>query len=734
MKSLKIDLKNCYGINNLEHIFDFTNNKSIQLIYAPNGIMKTSFANTLNDYSKDESSSDRVTPDLVTTRCILDENNLPIPKESIFVIKSYEKSFKSTMVSTLLVNQDLKNEYERASERIHTELEKFKMMIGKKAGLRKAASEKFCEAFGMKENSIIDILLNISSDLEDKSNSIFSHLQYNKIFDPKIVALIKTSDFQNHISEYIRKYDVLIKDSKLFNKDFNHFNALTVQKQLKENGYFNANHSVLLELDGEKKEFNDANILLQEIVTAQEEIFENEALKEIFDKIDKKLTSAQLRGFRDLLLDNQFLLKELRDLDTLKRKLWLSYILNNLEQYNLVLKEYKDGQEIIQEVLKKAQEERTSWENVIEIFNSRFYVPYKLEMENKVDTIVKEEAPSIKYFFNDSQNSIDEELLWRVLSQGEKRTLYLLNIIFEIEARKSKGIKTLLIIDDIADSFDYKNKYAIVEYLKEISMYENFFLLILTHNFDFMRTIQDRVSSGSSRYQASYIAMKEVESIILEKVEYKYISNPLNSWKRNLIDPIKLIASITFARNLAEYIGDRDNFKRLTSLMHLKGDTKELTVQNIEEIYKTIFNDMNELDLPNKEDKVYDIIMRVANKIVTEAVQNINLENKIAISIAIRLRAEEYMINKINNEALTSGIKKNQMGELLKIYKELPDNDLHSLEILERVNIMTPENIHLNSFMFEPILDLSNDHLISLFKDIDGLTEDVHTVNSRANV
>lgn len=31
---------------------------------------------------------------------------------------------------------------------------------------------------------------------------------------------------------------------------------------------------------------------------------------------------------------------------------------------------------------------------------------------------------------------------------------------------------------------------------------------------------------------------------------------------------------------------------------------------------------------------------------------------------------------------------------------------------------MTPENIHINSFMYEPILDLSDSHLKRLYNDL----------------
>ena len=52
--------------------------------------------------------------------------------------------------------------------------------------------------------------------------------------------------------------------------------------------------------------------------------------------------------------------------------------------------------------------------------------------------------------------------------------------------------------DDIADSFDYKNKYAIVEYLKEISEHPYIDVLILTHNFDFYRTVVHRLEFGET--------------------------------------------------------------------------------------------------------------------------------------------------------------------------------------------------------------------------------------------
>ncbi|XTO86860.1 hypothetical protein DSX90_004510 [Campylobacter jejuni] len=43
-----------------------------------------------------------------------------------------------------------------------------------------------------------------------------------------------------------------------------------------------------------------------------------------------------------------------------------------------------------------------------------------------------------------------------------------MQILFEIEAQKNTNKPILLIFDDIVDSFDYRNKHAVVEYLDDI--------------------------------------------------------------------------------------------------------------------------------------------------------------------------------------------------------------------------------------------------------------------------
>ena len=117
-------------------------------------------------------------------------------------------------------------------------------------------------------------------------------------------------------------------------------------------------------------------------------------------------------------------------------------------------------------------------------------------------------------------------------------------------------------------------------------------------------------------------------------------------------------------------------------------------------------------------DIVYNEIINLAVNIGNE---EFNLENKIILAMAIRHKAEEYMWSKVTDKNSISG---SQTGELFQRYKKEFKNSTsykEQIRILESVNIMTPENIHLNSFMYEPILDMGIDELKNLHNKVCGL-------------
>jgi hypothetical protein len=79
------------------------------------------------------------------------------------------------------------------------------------------------------------------------------------------------------------------------------------------------------------------------------------------------------------------------------------------------------------------------------------------------------------------------------------------------------------------------------------------------------------------------------------------------------------------------------------------------------------------------------------------------------------------MAAKINDAAWLAGITANQTPTLLKRYRDDFPAELANVGVIQRVLLMTPENIHLNSFMYEPILDMSDQHLRRLHAEVVAL-------------
>ena len=61
--------------------------------------------------------------------------------------------------------------------------------------------------------------------------------------------------------------------------------------------------------------------------------------------------------------------------------------------------------------------------------------------------------------------------------------------------------------------------------------------------------------------------------------------------------------------------------------------------------------------------------------------------------------------------------QKNQTRSLSDAFKQTAcDND--TMKVIDEVNIMTPENIHLNAFMYEPLVDMDINELINLYQRV----------------
>lgn len=741
MEKLTVKLKNCFGIQQLEHSFDWKNGR-VYAIYARNGLMKTSLAKTFQKIRDNKEDEIKDSIFNIPTQCDIKLGNTKIHSENIFVIKSLESHYEGN-VTPLLVNPAIQKHLSIVLEARKNLLKKIEILSGCKIERTKDGrsfyelEELIVNDFGFKENSL---LLNLDSIHQKLGSTVlFSNIKYSDIFDPSILKKIQSSEFQGNIKNFLERSNEVYNTFGFLKKaEFTLSNLKIVTASLESNCFFvNDNALQLNDLEAIKT----SNDLKQSIKNVENVLFQDDAYKKIEKSLNDK-KGTQLRSIIESNLDFVSYL-QINKLDELKQILWLSYIQELRALFDNLYNEYTSLSKEIEAI----QDNNTLWHKALDIFNKRFSVPFKMDIENCKSTIIGESAPKVIFKFT---NTAETKVLARhelddldTLSLGEKRALYLLNIIFDIETIKQSDKECLFIIDDIADSFDYKNKYAIIEYIYEMSENPKFNLLILSHNFDFYRTISSRLGLARNNRLLANIDQDGVLHLDVEK----YQKDPFIAWKTN---PQKttFIALIPFTRNLIQFGVDKNistnisnlkckinsDYEIFTHLLHQKSETNGITFDILKQLYNEYIKIGETKDIDTSK-PVIETLFEICDDIKPT---NADLEYKILLSMAIRHKAEIYMINQINNfkgilhtpekdyknskEFLKNvDSKGNQTRSLFNGYKQFGDEN--TIKLIDSVNIMTPESIHLNSFMYEPLIDMDIIELLDLYKQISALLQ-----------
>ncbi|GAA9268796.1 hypothetical protein TH0175_03340 [Helicobacter pylori] len=709
---LKINIENCYGIGKIKDISLNFSQANSYLLYAQNGVFKTSFAKSLTDLINNEMPKDNFYPKR-ESKIEIEFNGHGISKENVAVFHSYDEKFNSEdSVTTFMAKSELKQRYDN----ILSELEEKKKALLKslKSGFN---YEKEIET--IKNKNFYEILDNHLTEIEN-SEEHYS-FKYHDIFDKSE----KVKDFVNKnrdlIEQYFNIYKELLSLSKIFKHtevgDFGTNHANDLKKALENDRFFKANHSLMI-AEEEIKNYNKLSEIFEE---EKNKILNNENLKNSFANVEKAINAnKELKAFKDAINRDNTLLTELLNYDSFREKVLFSYLKQFIQNVRSLVELYREKKPEIEEIIKQANKDQKEWESVIEIFNQRFLVPFKVKLQNQKDILLNKDAAQFRFIFSDDNQdmNVQKEDLQKHLSGGEKRALYILQILFEIEARKRSNETQLLVFDDISDSFDYRNKYAIIEYLNDLQECKQFKLLVMTHNFDFYRTLASRLNIPRERIKM--IRKNDAREIIFENGGY------LKSVIKCIRDSEKdkdFFALIPFVRNLIEYTSfqadKNNNYIKLTSCLHMKKDTKDIQIQDISKIFDSVFGtERKKKKIEEDNSKLYfETIYNIAEKIYNDKNHDhIELQNKIIFSIVIRLKSEEWMLNKLNQEFESTNNQTRELYDAIK--KELSDDEKR---IIQKVLMITPENIHINSFMFEPILDISLDHLYTCFEEVKNL-------------
>lgn len=722
--------ENCYGIKELDlgTGIDF-NESNKAIIYAPNGVMKTSFTRVFEDISKGEPSKDKIFPSAVTAYSIhyydsiygfSSESPCQLsPCNEIYVINSFEENFEFTKetVGTLLADESTRDEYNVLMTHFSSYIKRLESELSAKSSLTKPK---------IKDTLIADFELSQTADWTDIINAIHNYIhiekpidylneiRYAELFNDKAMKIYERPEFRQHIQMYIERLNDLLHDSELLNDQFTDRSAEALSKSFTTNDIFAVHHKVILRGGTEISSLEDwKNVVSSQI----NRMYGDSELKSAFEELKRLLTANnEVDAARRIIIQHQQIIPQLFEIPKTKKRFWASYCSSMETPFDELYNEITKFTESVRVLYERAGNQSERWEQVVSEFNRRFRVPFTVRINNKSNFILKDEAPNLSFEYRrgvdgEERTDLTKNDLLPSLSMGEKRAMYLLYILFDIERIKSQsaaGIKHLVVADDVADSFDYKNKYAIIEYLADLSHNPNIDLLVLTHNYDFYRTVRMRLDVKRNH---CYIAQKEKTGVVKMSV-FLYQNN---FFKNVIISGIKgkdshkkkkmLIASIPFYRNLAEYCGNDSDQLKLTCFLHCKTTPIETENATLADLWAIICKYVNGSTTTFGEEKYCDVVRQLAEEISSDD-DDVSLENKLIVSIAARLRAEKYMkALLVSKEGECQDSNKNQTRDWYNRAKPYM-GDMEKA-VLDEINLITPEAIHLNAFMYEPIIDIS---------------------------
>lgn len=659
MKELSISLNNAFGIGKLDHSFDMSKDNVI-MIYAPNGTMKTSLARTFLSIEDNYRIEDVIINSRGTSYSITIDGN-DIQSKQVYVYKSKDNLITQGGVANLTDDNIIP---------LITSPEKYNKFLG---------------------------LLEPSEKLLNTINEEFESFLRNQ--------KIKFSDATQKVYKKEGVLDIQESICALYEDSLK--NKIELPDFICYDDLFDIHGTSIKYID------NNIDILLGD----------NEQKRKQVNVVNK----TRWNRICEIVDRSQYIRSNIRNIESLRKDFLCHFVKKEGSLFAVYVNLYKSKRDELIEIINEINNESPLWEEVISTFNIRFDVPYKIKIINKSEVALKHDSfIQLGYEYDDDIDKgkyYDEGQFLNFISSGERRAYYLLLNLFGIEKRKANHEESLLVFDDVVESFDYKNKYAFVEYLADLKREKNFIILILTHNFDFFRTVHSRLQVFNV-----YVAERNSDrEVCLHNA--LYLSDIIkNRLIKGVQYPKCLISLIPFARNIVEYTkgSKSEEYKTLTSFLHIKENTGELTlgglystissciyIQNVLSDYNDYYGEQNYLEALKEE----------ADK-ACSSIDIISLEEKLILSLASRLFSEMYMIEKLKDKGIDHSTNKNQTFELFDNYRmNYPDNS-KTIEMLNKVIMMTSENIHLNNFMFEPIIDISSMHLKKLYIDIQ------HMINS----
>lgn len=744
-KKINVRIKNSYGIIEFTHNFAFDDKSRFYGLYAQNGTMKSSFAKTLDSHSKGEGISDRLFG--VPGECLVDG----IDKENILSYPSFDGRVEiCDEAASLVANEGAKRAYNDALKEVGFAYEKFtaKLVEMTKTGYAKDIDivDEMYRSFVSEEmvdtvtiSNVTTLLKSILPEIKS-GNILFCNISYKIFTSSNFNKFIVNKKYSGLFRQLAEAYDRFRASPTYYRNGFDASSAHKLIKAIGDAKYFDAEHIVSLKnREGEiERPISSREELEDKLKTDLDRIIDEQpTLKAPLSDLIKDFsvgTNGEVRKIfedtakRDLLL---FMGSEAR----FYKNMWYGYLRGCIDEIDTLLQVHEDASERITNALENASSADNEWEDIVNIFNDRFSdLPYKITIANKKDAIVNElikpvfeiryqnpRNPALPYAERpDEYNRL--QTMGQTLSNGERKALFLLNIIFQLRNKLKSGQEVLIVFDDIVESFDYKNKYAFFEYLQDLSSEnEQLFTIVLTHNFDFFRLVYDKIYPPNKDQFKIVTRQKDATLVVADMFNPRVFGDT----KRIAgTDKAAWIAMIPFSRNLVEFreSTDHEDYKDLTKGLHIM--TNVLTVLDAKQKIAAQAN----VDLSPFDDAkdVHAAIIETAQEIADGDNDDFDLHKNITLAIGTRLLMEKYIITQISDQEYRNALAKgkDQTRELIKRYKNnsADPKKTENVKYFNKAAMVVDSSIHLNSFMYEPLIDMGTWELKEMYNKIKSVT------------
>lgn len=699
-------VENAFGIKSLH--LNLENDKKMyqELIYSKNGSFKTSFSNTL--YNLSNGTLENVFDRLTDEKAILDISILENGKEiknfdNRFVVFSreiYEQHSKllsdySSELETLTI--DKKNS-EYINELLTEETIEIKLQIDnylKGTGLN---FEILLDMFSNLEDGYLDRIIQLLNTIINHEAQDISEINIKKIYQ-KAYDIVDQSEFQSKISNYIQVLENKI-NAQLFDKNFNENNCLQFINNVDKAKYLSESKSRGLFL--KDKVYYDIDEVKKIFEEEIKKISKDPEIIEQSKEITKLMGTAKESEFlKESIQKNPLLVKQL---SAGRKNILLSYLKSSSIDYNYWLEVVKKAKKELNNVLKIAQDKQTNFERAIEIYKNRFHPIFDIKIVNKAESMLGIKTPTITFYHNRyCEIPVSETKLSQILSSGEKTTLNILKFIVEYE--NCKKYHPFIILDDIVETFDYSNRYAFMEYINDLVNLD-VPTIVMTHNFEFYRTVSKRIPK----------LRKSVASANSNGVVDIQTNNRINKNMENVLKCSNIydfFCAIPYLREIKTIL--LEDTKTLDSCLHYKENTSKLQIKDI--LLQFPSNAIKSLKI-DENDIYMEKLFEIADSL--SGFDDFDIVKKTILSLSCRLLIERKII--ANNFNLLTNINTNQTAQLLDLYGEKLFPNVK--KYLEAVQLSTPEFIHANAFMYEPLIDINGKYLFELYNQIKKIPDE----------